>query len=558
MKLYKKIGIAAMMGGAMLITNACTDDNGIDNVSSTETVDGYLSLHVAMPGDAGKRAVEYETGTEQENAVVNGRLLLFKDAVDEDNATLVCISELSGMSWKASQSAEVSAETNAVARLTDVNLNDDAIQYSALVVLNYDETFKFPEIGETFGGWNNKAQSCTMTMKRDGKTYMTMTSAPCLDKTVGIRTLSAIDKNQIAQSERTLTGTATHVYVQRGVAKITVTAGTFDVVSSLYKGDKVEFKGWAADIVNKTTYPTQNCNKLTASYATIWNHARFVGPENAEFRRVFWAQDPNYSQDVKDANAFATQFITISENSFGAIATPSYCLENTFDINHQMQGQTTRVVFRANYIPGSIEGYQAGTTFFKVGGSAKLYSATTLSAEIVKIANEKIGAGNYKVDLKEVNNVAGNHSLTEISITADGKDIDATAQAKIASALGMREVSQKGIVTYLNGECYYVVRVKHFGDIETPWKSGDATYGGDNDRWLGRYGMVRNNVYDITVNSVSAPGYPNIPTIGTGGTGNGTDEPNVNFETPDDVADYYIDAMVKILPWVKRVNNVIL
>ena len=98
-----------------------------------------------------------------------------------------------------------------------------------------------------------------------------------------------------------------------------------------------------------------------------------------------------------------------------------------------------------------------------------------------------------------------------------------------------------GISTYANGESYYIARIKHFGDALTPWNSGES-YGDNNLKYLGRYGMLRNNWYELDVQSVSGPGYPDVPEV----------KPN----TPDDEDDKYIKVSVKILDWAKRSQDV--
>ena len=99
-----------------------------------------------------------------------------------------------------------------------------------------------------------------------------------------------------------------------------------------------------------------------------------------------------------------------------------------------------------------------------------------------------------------------------------------------------------GITTYVNGESYYIARIKHFGDDLTPWNAGEDTYGTDNEKYLGRYGVLRNNWYDLTVNSISGPGYPDVPEV----------KPN----TPDDEDTKFISVSVKILDWAKRSQDV--
>ena len=83
---------------------------------------------------------------------------------------------------------------------------------------------------------------------------------------------------------------------------------------------------------------------------------------------------------------------------------------------------------------------------------------------------------------------------------------------------------------------YYATAIRHFNDDETPWTSGEA-YG---IQHLGRYGVVRNNWYEVNINSISGPGEPEI--VEPGG--------------PDDKAEGYIRAEINVLSWAKRSQNV--
>lgn len=85
---------------------------------------------------------------------------------------------------------------------------------------------------------------------------------------------------------------------------------------------------------------------------------------------------------------------------------------------------------------------------------------------------------------------------------------------------------------YQSGYCYYRVLIRHFDDTQTPWSSTAAmednttlwVYGNGTDTYnndyLGRYGMVRNNWYDISITSVTHIGSPIIPAL----TANADDE----------------------------------
>ena len=61
------------------------------------------------------------------------------------------------------------------------------------------------------------------------------------------------------------------------------------------------------------------------------------------------------------------------------------------------------------------------------------------------------------------------------------------------------------------------------------------------EKHLGRYGVVRNNWYEINVNSISGPGEPNVP-----------DTP----DNPDDDDAGFVNFTIQILSWAKRSQSV--
>ena len=125
--------------------------------------------------------------------------------------------------------------------------------------------------------------------------------------------------------------------------------------------------------------------------------------------------------------------------------------------------------------------------------------------------------------------------------------------------------SQLGKVElYKGGVAYYQVRVKHFGDILTPWNSNeykvDANHpeyapkestiatiypNADDNRqdanYLGRYGMVRNNWYLISVGEIVGFGSAVVPELPT--------------HPDDELEEMYIKARINILSWAKRPQN---
>lgn len=210
------------------------------------------------------------------------------------------------------------------------------------------------------------------------------------------------------------------------------------------------------------------------------------------------------------------------------------------------QGQTTRVVFKAKYTPGT---FTDGETFYKIGKNVKLWHKNDLITQI-KAAVTKVVAGasaagtTIDVDLDAAGNkltVAGNNKvLAPANISLNSIPLTQPQVDDVNAKLGL--TTESGISTFESGYTYYIARVKHFGDALTRWKVDDPKYGDDNISFLGRYGMLRNNWYELTVNSVSGPGYPEVPTV----------KPTV----PDDDDDKYVSVSVKVLDWAKRSQSV--
>lgn len=574
------------------MTASCSSNNELVNGGNgsgeNESGTSYASITIDLPTTSGTRAAndKFDGGTASEYTVNDATLLIFKKAgTSENEFEYVETASLGNLEpWKKDNTDDngITTEATITAKLEKATVGTNG-DYYALVILNNkdkndDEKVTLPTGTTTYGAWNIAASATAAKLVDNTKGFY-MANAPEFKAADQEPTTLVPIKGIYRTKEEAHSQPGTTVHVERGLAKVTVGKGTgkdyftgAKASGSKYSNDDVKITNWALDVTNKSSFPVHVTAGLKdgvtsaeiPAYANIWENAvatpgtiaatsRFVSQLSATgaFKRVYWGIDPNYSMGLSDVAKCKEQFTIAKADGTDANWTesskPLYCLENTFDIKNMLQGQTTRVLLKATYTPNALASEtETDKTFFMIGNSSDIWTTTTLKAQIASKAKDALSLTTAPtVVLKGDLLTAGTHVLTvsNVSIkegegeTATEK-VDADLVAKLNTKLGLDETNGVGIKTYKNGESYYIARIKHFGDDLTPWNAGNDTYGENNLNWLGRYGVLRNNWYDLTIEKISGPGYPDVP--------------EVKPETPDDEDTKYINVSVKILDWAKR------
>lgn len=588
MKIKHLFGLAVIAA----MTASCSSNEDLGNAGpgtgTNEAGVGYATFTINLPSVSGTRAAdaggaEMNEGTAEEYAVKSATALIFqKYGSDEGSYKFVESVDLptAAVDWTDDTTDGITTTSKKlVAKLTNVDTKN---QYYVLVLLNNNKTdgvkVALPTVGQSYNDWNSKILTPSVTdLAASGDFYMA--NAP-LNKAGSVTTLVTIDQNNIYPTQKAAeNGTAAaDVYVERGVAKMSVADPTpTDPIKVKDKATKAEtestvkFNNWALDITNKKTYAVHNIDGLSVEYGKIWDtdpSNRFIGTNS----RVYWGKDPNYdNKDLKKNDAtgddlrdkefnFITATSDINKDFIkGKNTNPVYCLENTFNLTNMYQGQTTRVIFKATYAPKDDAGNSLADddeTFYTIGNMTTILNTDKLRAAVNAVANPVLPTG-YTIDYTNFMTKEGSHVITLADIKdADGVVLDGAATygpssktgdeivADINAKLGLkagRPEEMVGINTYLQGVTYYIARVKHFGDALTEWKSGES-YGDNYKQYLGRYGMLRNNWYELTVGNVYGPGYPGVPPV----------DPTL----PDDENEKYLSVSVKILSWAKRSQKV--
>lgn len=362
---------------------------------------------------------------------------------------------------------------------------------------------------------------------------------------------------------------------------------------------KCKLVGWMLDNTNRRSYLVRNYdtqwNTLKTNSTTPTNGLRFVGEKPVASQsgryRTYWAKDPNYSTDgathAADLNQIYTDkdILSASGNPVPSASDPfpmgfgdnfpQYCFENTFDVANQTQDQTTRIIAKIQ-----IDNEQTDKDFYVVSNDFyQLYTKEALEAKFhvdslikaaiannpnIKQAYEEAIAKKYPGvspsahPLSPVNcyykqEVAadGLYRITSVWVNlAKGEDIYGHLD-ELSSSTWEKELGfNLNIKKFTKGIAYYPIRIKHFGDDLTPWDEYEyrsvrptpsTIYPGTEEErannYLGRYGVVRNNWYDVSIRSISSLGDPIIPKPTT---------------KADDELDNFIQVNINILSWTLR------
>lgn len=392
--------------------------------------------------------------------------------------------------------------------------------------------------------------------------------------------LAIIDESKICSTaEKAFANPAASIYVERAQAKIQVKTelsngeGTFTINDK--DGQEVTYKytfdKWDIDNYNKQSYLTRQFNDTWAGYENASSPAfyRFVDKSsvenNAGLYRTYWGKDVNYDAIT---NKGTTPTLTSVEKA-GEIPTLSksmgdytYCFENTTSVVPATGLDLTRVIISAKLAKGA-DGTVAD--FFVVNGDRsemyldiadgsdgsiqKRIKSYILNDPDVQEAAKKAGKTIEESDLtftfqegwNDASGILNNNSdfTVETSEDDDTNSIQNAIDAALYSEEGKNKIT---IDYYKGGVCYYQAFIRHFTESECPWTKGVDQASTDNQKkYLGRYGVLRNNWYVLNVKSISGIGdstYPELP------------------DEPIDKEEFYISVDINILAWAKREQDV--
>lgn len=543
MKTMKKFQILALLlVVAAALSTACQRSLDREDSQSFDGEKGYVSLSLNLPTVSGTKDNDvFDDGVEAEYEVNDAIIAFFYGA---DEATAVCkyaiaIDKADGI---FADPADDNITSTFVTGAVEVPAKEANENVYALAVLNPISLMSVAEGVLTLNGKSENLQMTDFQMTLDASDLaghangFMMTNAPVYYATDGIVTLTPV--TVYTEKSHVDNAAPDKIYVERVEAKVTLEVrkdaadNTLTVEDGTFADDKVKIDGWYLQNTNRKYYPVRKTDAqwLNANYGTVGSDNRFVGVFLPQ--RIYWAVDDNYDAAVSDPN-LASEFNIVTDvpAPWNTVGGHAYCAENTTTATMMNKKQLTGVLISATYTPS---GLGEGESFLITGQFNTVYSETKFKEWVLAT----LGLASETVEI-----IAGNgDAVTDAEglkglITIDGNAPSDEDAAKLLAA------ADNSIKYYKDGVSYYYSSIiRHFDDEQTPLEESVADVSEyDENKHLGRYGVVRNNWYQLTVESVSGPGEPEIP------------------EIPDEPADArtsYINCEINVLSWAVRKQEI--
>jgi hypothetical protein len=319
-------------------------------------------------------------------------------------------------------------------------------------------------------------------------------------------------------------GNAMKINVDRVVAKVRVF-----VSYNSTEAFQVRDANWVVNLTNLWYYPVSERVKTFLDTPTTLDEYRLgtyrIDPNFDHTNIPYPSQDFDdqykyYTQDDVDNNSIVwiTPCDALDPNNGGK---PQYCAENTQRKEDNTYAYTTQVLLKAVYLPkyktfdGQITDVQEGNNdWMDINGGFYTYTVMLgwIEDELTKKYQDQNPAGYvtnvttaFNKYLKYLQN-KGVANVQEVVIpdAAGVRTVADIVQDFVDQKAGVvahgADMDDNEIVKYYDaGISYYPIAIKHDNDNN------------NSNNEFGEFGVVRNSMYDIKVNSFNNPGYPIIP-----------------------------------------------
>ena len=542
-----------MMGlAALLLTTwaACSDDTDASGGENPEEARAYTTVTIAVPNGVAETRASDPTADTDGTSTETG----LKDEYKVTKANLYLFPGGTGSSFGSAKLTEIISISQFTQTTTTTTDQKTIVWTSKKTALTPGDYRIYIVVNGTVNGVGDSDKGTLTEADFLAKTTAAATSVIAAVPSGGLvmasrspnsnnsNTLPYIAQKITKDPEQTIAAT-----VERVMGKITVTAGGTSVSSAATANKYTSFSTTVTTIGNITditlkNYYVVNARKEGYYFRHVDKESTVTNPlteanYGTSSATLPYVTDPKtydktYTSTPALANSYGDWYLQGSSafglSSFGTFSgtytdmpgyssgaetkVAAYCYENTMLKDKQKNGYTTGIVFKAEIAPS-------------------------------KMMQKKSSGGG----VEETNTIG---SIGEIFYHSGifYKNIEALKAAGVLLADGTTSSSASGALTdlkkndvqcFLKGNtdgkfiCYYPYWIKHLPSADT---AEDVM----------EFGIVRNNVYQVTVTGIQGVGKDGV-----------TEDIITDTET-DDPTTVLLNVKLSIKPWVVRTNSAVL
>ena len=550
----KKLKYMSMMGlAALLLTTwaACSDDTDASGGENPEEARAYTTVTIAVPNGVAETRASDPTADTDGTSTETG----LKDEYKVTKANLYLFPGGTGSSFGSAKLTEIISISQFTQTTTTTTDQKTIVWTSKKTALTPGDYRIYIVVNGTVNGVGDSDKGTLTEADFLAKTTAAATSVIAAVPSGGLvmasrspnsnnsNTLPYIAQEITKDPEQTIAAT-----VERVMGKITVTAGGTSVSSAATANKYTSFSTTVTAIGNITDITLKNYYVVNArkegyyfrhvdKESSVTNPLTEANYGNSSATLPYVTDPKTYNKTYTSTPALAnsygdwylqgssafglSSFGTFSGTytdmpgySSGAVETKvaAYCYENTMLKDKQKNGYTTGIVFKAEIAPSKMmqkkssgDGVEETTT---IGSIGEIFYHSGIFYKDIEALKE---AGVLLAD--------GTTSSSANGAPADLKKNDVQCFKK-ESADG------KFI-------CYYPYWIKHLPSEDT---AEDVM----------EFGIVRNNVYQVTVTGIQGVGKDGV-----------TEDIITDTET-DDPTTVLLNVKLSIKPWVVRTNSAVL
>ena len=354
------------------------------------------------------------------------------------------------------------------------------------------------------------------------------------------------DYKSEAQAQNAAKSNPATLEIERLAAKLEVMIGSPLAVGPFEDGTNAslgqfDFGNWTIDYYNSLFYPFAKKTTTASSHTTGF------------YKSNFYTVDPNFTtaggteyltgivKNTLDATTREPKVEWVTEST-DASKKYKYCIENTMAEGYQKFGAATRLVLKGQYAPWKSGEFTLGNDWYRLPNGTNSVNFKSFADLLTAYTEAKDKETNSEAMNSQEKLLVSACELFYSQIKSELTTNDPGSFVSLTQAiLDANNIQNGGELCKEEGCIYWYPKSLNYYYYEIRHDNAANSY-----MEYGKYGVVRNNYYTLTLTKVNGNGTPWYP-------GGGPEDPDE--EEDIDKKGAYLHFEIKVAPWIYWTTN---